>query len=195
VEDLAFLNGIRHPDLIRVAHELALSAPPGAAPTPVQQALAHVVGRREQLAYIAAKGRASFHVPDWGAMLDLLALVLSHSWFCIGSGSRLSRSRTGPHLFGYGLQRFIKRGRFPPAGLSVLRFLLIVALLLLGARVLHQNTGTEAQLGRLAGRFDTDRAWRDAAYLCYRSWRDDQADRAGDSERPRTSPISLSRRD
>jgi aminopeptidase YwaD len=47
----------------------------------------------------------------------------------------------------------------------VLRFLLVVALLLLGARALLQNTGVEAQLAGLAHQFDVDRAWDDVAYL------------------------------
>jgi hypothetical protein len=49
--------------------------------------------------------------------------------------------------------------------LSVLRFLLAVAVLLLGARALLQNAGIEAQVEQLAEQFNVERAWDDIAYL------------------------------
>jgi hypothetical protein len=71
----------------------------------------------------------------------------------------------GFNLFGYGLQRFIERGRFHPSGWSVLRFFLVMGLLLMGARKLLASTGIEAQYAELARRFDVERAWKDVVYL------------------------------
>lgn len=107
-----------------------------------------------------------FDVPDWGAMLGTSwRWFRSYPWFPMAPALAFFVAILGFNLFGYGLQRFIERGRFHPSGWSVLRFLLVVALLLLGARALLQNTGVEAQLAGLARQFDVDRAWDDVAYL------------------------------
>ena len=107
-----------------------------------------------------------FDVPDWGAMLgSSWRWFRSYPWFPLAPALAFFVAILGFNLFGYGLQRFIERGRFHPSGWSVLRFLLVVALILVGARALLQNAGIEAQLAQLVGQFDVDRAWDDIAYL------------------------------
>jgi peptide/nickel transport system permease protein len=110
--------------------------------------------------------RHYFDVPDWGAMLgSSWRWFRSYPWFPMAPALAFFVAILGFNLFGYGLQRFIERGRFHPSGWSVIRFLLIVALLLLGARALLQNAGIEAQLARLVRQFDVNRAWDDIACL------------------------------
>ena len=107
-----------------------------------------------------------FDVPDWGAMLgSSWRWFRSYPWFPLAPALAFFVAILGFNLFGYGLQRFIERGRFHPSGWSVIRFLLVVALLLLGARALLQNAGIEAQFAQLVSQFDVDRAWDDIAYL------------------------------
>jgi len=107
-----------------------------------------------------------FDVPDWGAMLGTSwRWFRSYPWFPMAPATAFLVSILGFNLFGYGLQRFIERGRFHPSGWSVLRFLLVVALVLLGARALLQGTGVEAQFAKMARQFDVNRAWDDVAHL------------------------------
>jgi peptide/nickel transport system permease protein len=107
-----------------------------------------------------------FDVPDWGAMLgSSWRWFRSYPWFPLAPALAFFVAILGFNLFGLGLQRFIERGRFHPSGLSVLRFLLAVAVLLLGARALLQNAGIEAQFEQLAGQFNVERARDDIAYL------------------------------
>ena len=107
-----------------------------------------------------------FDVPDWGAMLgSSWRWFRSYPWFPLAPAMAFFAAILGFNFFGYGLQRFIERGRFHPSGWSVIRFLMVVALLLLGARALLQNAGIEAQLAQLVGQFNVDRAWDDIVYL------------------------------
>ncbi|GAF72929.1 unnamed protein product, partial [marine sediment metagenome] len=123
-------------------------------------------GGRTGFSWATFEVRHYFDVPDWGAMLgSSWRWFRSYPWFPMAPALAFFVAILGFNLFGYGLQRFIERGRFHPSGWSVVRFLLVVALLLLGARALLQNAGIEAQLARLARQFDVDRAWDDIAYL------------------------------
>ncbi len=107
-----------------------------------------------------------FDVPDWGAMLgSSWRWFRSYPWFPLAPALAFFIAILGFNLFGHGLQRFIERGRFHPSGMSVLRFLLVVALLLLGARTLLQNAGVESQFEHLADQFNVERAWDDIACL------------------------------
>ncbi|MDY7079566.1 MAG: ABC transporter permease subunit [Chloroflexota bacterium] len=107
-----------------------------------------------------------FDVPDWGAMLGTSwQYFRSLPWLPIAPALAFFFSILGFNLFGYGLQRFIEKGRFHPSGWSLVRFFVIVALLLLGARALIASTGVEAQFTDLARQFDVQRAWNDIAYL------------------------------
>jgi len=123
-------------------------------------------GGRTGFSWATFEVRHYFDVPDWGAMLgSSWRWFRSYPWFPMAPALAFFVAILGFNLFGYGLQRFIERGRFHPSGWSVVRFLLVVALLLLGARALLQNAGIEAQLARLARQFDVDRAWDDIVYL------------------------------
>ena len=107
-----------------------------------------------------------FDVPDWGAMLGTSwRWFRSYPWFPLAPAAAFFVSILGFNLFGYGLQRFIERGRFHPSGWSVIRFLLVVTLVLVGARALLLSTGVEAQFAEMARRFDPNRAWEDVAHL------------------------------
>jgi peptide/nickel transport system permease protein len=107
-----------------------------------------------------------FDVPDWGAMLGTSwRYFRSLPWLPMAPALAFFITILGFNLFGYGLQRFIEKGRFHPSGWSVLRFFLVVALLLWGARALLASTGVESQFADLAERFDADRAMYDVAYL------------------------------
>ncbi|MFO7742119.1 MAG: ABC transporter permease subunit [Anaerolineae bacterium] len=110
--------------------------------------------------------RHYFDVPDWGAMLGTSwRWFRSYPWYPLVPAAAFFVSILGFNLFGYGLQRFVERGRFHPSGWSVLRFLLVVALALLGARALLRSSGIEAQFAKQVRRFDAARAWEDVAYL------------------------------
>jgi peptide/nickel transport system permease protein len=107
-----------------------------------------------------------FDVPDWGAMLGTSwRYFRSMPWLPLAPALAFFVAILGFNLFGYGLQRFIEKGRFHPSGWSLLRFFLVVGLLLMGARTLLASTGVEAQYAELARRFDVERAWKDIVYL------------------------------
>lgn len=133
---------------------------------------------------ISEAARASYHyfdVPDWGAMLGTSwRWFRSYPWFPLAPAAAFFVSILAFNLFGYGLQRFMERGRFHPSGWSVLRFIAVVALVLLGARALVLGTGVEAQFADMARQFDVDRAWADIAALTEPM----PAERAADPEAP-----------
>jgi len=123
-------------------------------------------GGRSVFSLAQMEMRHYFDVPDWGAMLgSSWRWFRSYPWFPLAPALAFFVAILGFNIFGYGLQRFLERGRFHPNGWSIMRFLLVVALLLLGARALLQNAGIEAQLGQLVGQYDVDRAWDDIAHL------------------------------
>ncbi|MGC9336362.1 MAG: ABC transporter permease subunit, partial [Anaerolineae bacterium] len=125
-----------------------------------------VGGGRVGFEMAAFETRHYFDVPDWGAMLGTSwRWFRSYPWYPLVPASAFLVSILGFNLFGYGLQRFVERGRFHPSGWSVLRFLLVVALILLGARALLRSSGIEAQFARQVRQFDAVRAWGDVAYL------------------------------
>jgi peptide/nickel transport system permease protein len=107
-----------------------------------------------------------FDVPDWGAMLGTSwRWFRSYPWFPLVPAGAFFAAIVGFNLFGYGLQRFVERGRFHPSGWSVLRVLLVTALVLFGARALLQGAGIEAQLAKLARDVKARRAQEDVALL------------------------------
>ncbi len=107
-----------------------------------------------------------FDVPDWGAMLGTSwRYFRSLPWLPLAPALAFFVAILGFNLFGYGLQRFIEKGRFHPSGWSVLRFFVVIALLLFGARTLLASTGVEAQFTDLAEQFNVERAWGDITYL------------------------------
>ena len=123
-------------------------------------------GGRVGVSEAAREAYHYFDVPDWGAMLgSSWRWFRSYPWFPLAPAAAFFVSILGFNLFGYGLQRFIERGRFHPSGWSVLRFLLVVTLVLVGARSLLLSTGVEAQFAEMARQFDANRAWDDVAQL------------------------------
>ncbi len=107
-----------------------------------------------------------FDVPDWGAMLGTSwSYFRSLPWLPMAPALAFFVTILGFNMFGYGLQRFIEKGRFHPSGWSLVRFFVVVVLLLLGAQALLASTGVEAQFTDLARQFDVQRAWNDIAYL------------------------------
>jgi peptide/nickel transport system permease protein len=107
-----------------------------------------------------------FDIPDWGAMLGTSwRWFRSYPWFPLVPAAAFFVAILGFNLFGYGMQRFMERGRFHPSGWSVLRFLFVVALILLGARALVLGTGVDAQFADMAREFNVERAMADVTYL------------------------------
>ncbi len=107
-----------------------------------------------------------FDVPDWGAMLGTSwRYFRSLPWLPMAPALAFFVVILGFNLFGYGLQRFIEKGRFHPNGWSLLAFFMITVLVLFGARALLASTGIEAQYIDLARQFDVQRARDDIAYL------------------------------
>ncbi|MBL7062576.1 MAG: ABC transporter permease subunit [Anaerolineae bacterium] len=107
-----------------------------------------------------------FDVPDWGAMLGTSwRYFRSLPWLPLAPALAFFVTILGFNFFGYGLQRFIEKGRFHPSGWSVLRFFAVVVLILFGARALLASTSTEARFTDLARQFDVQRAWNDISYL------------------------------
>ena len=125
-----------------------------------------VGGGRMVFSEVAREAYHFFDVPDWGAMLGTSwRWFRSYPWFPLAPATAFFISIVGFNLFGYGLQRFIERGRFHPSGWSVLRFLAVVALLLLGARALVMGAGVEAEFADMAREFNMERAMQDVAAL------------------------------
>jgi peptide/nickel transport system permease protein len=107
-----------------------------------------------------------FEVPDWGAMLGTSwPYFRSMPWLPLAPAISFFVSILGFNLFGYGLQRFIEKGRFHPSGWSVLRFFIVLGLILWGAQALLASSSIESQYAKMAESFDLQRAWDDIAYL------------------------------
>jgi ABC-type dipeptide/oligopeptide/nickel transport system permease subunit len=107
-----------------------------------------------------------FDVPDWGAMLgSSWRWFRSYPWFPMVPAVAFFVAILGFNLFGYGLQRFVERGRFHPSGWSVIRFLIVVTVVLVGARALLEGAGIEAQFAKLVRAFEVERVEQDIAYL------------------------------
>ncbi|MGD1992246.1 MAG: ABC transporter permease subunit [Anaerolineae bacterium] len=107
-----------------------------------------------------------FEVPDWGAMLGTSwPYFRSMPWLPLAPAISFFVAILGFNLFGYGLQRFIEKGRFHPSGWSVLRFFVVVGLVLWGAQALLASSSIESQYAKMAEDFNLQRAWDDVAYL------------------------------
>jgi len=107
-----------------------------------------------------------FDVPDWGAMLGTSwRWFRSYPWLPLVPAVAFFVAILGFNLFGYGLQRFVERGRFHPSGWSVIRFLIVATLVLAGARALLEGAGIEAQFAKLVRDFEVERAQQDIANL------------------------------
>jgi peptide/nickel transport system permease protein len=109
-----------------------------------------------------------FEIPDWGAMLGTSwRWFRSYPWLPMMPAVAFFVAILSFNLFGYGLQRFIERGRFHPSGWSLLRFFAVVALLLLGARALLASGSVESYFAQQVRQFDVTRAFHDMAFLSH----------------------------
>jgi peptide/nickel transport system permease protein len=107
-----------------------------------------------------------FDVPDWGAMLGTSwRYFRARPWLPMAPALAFFVAILGFNLFGYGLQRFVEKGRFHPSGWSLFWFFVVVMLILFGARAFLETTGIEAQFTDLARQFNVGRAWDDMTYL------------------------------
>lgn len=107
-----------------------------------------------------------FEIPDWGAMLGTSwNYFRTLPWLPLAPAMAFFITILGFNLFGYGLQRFVEKGRFHPSGWSVLRFFAVVALVLWGAQALLATSSLESQFEETAHAFDVQRAWNDISYL------------------------------
>jgi len=105
-------------------------------------------------------------IPEWGAMLGTTwRYFKALPWLPLAPAVAFFIAILGFNLFGYGLQRFIDRGRFYPSGLSVFRFSLIVLAILAGSRYVLTNTGPEVEYREAAEEFDASRVYQDLTFL------------------------------
>lgn len=105
-------------------------------------------------------------IPEWGALIGTnWRYFQARPWLTLSPAVAFFLSILGFNLFGYGLQRFIRRGRFYPSGVSVFRFLLAVVVVLVGVQYAFTHTGPETEYKPKSEAFDVTRAWSDIAYL------------------------------
>ena len=105
-------------------------------------------------------------IPDWGAMLgSTWRYFRSRPWLPGIPALAFFVSIFSFNLLGYGMQKFIDKGRFYPSGWSVLRFALISVVILFGAQFVLANTGPESEFKEKAEAFNTSRAWTDINFL------------------------------
>ncbi len=113
-----------------------------------------------------APARAIAEIPEWGAMLGSnWRYFRALPWLPGTPAAAFFIAVLGFNLFGYGLQRFIDRGRFYPSGMSVFRFSMVTAVILLGSRFLLANTGPEMEYREAAKEFNAARVWADLEFL------------------------------
>jgi len=105
-------------------------------------------------------------IPDWGAMLgSTWRYFRSRPWLPGIPALAFFVSIFSFNLLGYGMQKFIDKGRFYPSGWSVLRFALLSVVILFGAQFVLSSTGPESEFKEKAEAFNTSRAWSDINFL------------------------------
>ena len=105
-------------------------------------------------------------IPDWGGMLGTSwRYFRALPWLPAMPAMAFFISIFSFNLLGYGMQRFIEKGRFYPSGWSVMRFVAISAILLFGAQFILLQSGPETQFKEKAKAFSIERAWRDITFL------------------------------
>lgn len=105
-------------------------------------------------------------IPEWGAMLGTTwRYFRALPWLPGTPALAFFIAILGFNLFGFGLQRFMIRGRFYPSGLSVLRVLLLAGLVLFGSQALLANTGPEMAYKEQAAQYDVSRTWVDIDFM------------------------------
>lgn len=107
-----------------------------------------------------------FETPDWGAMLgSTWRYFRALPWLPAVPAFAFLLSIASFNLLGYGLQRFIDRGRFYPSGWSVLRVAVATGALLFGAQFVLAHTGPEASFRSNVRGFNRSRVWADVEFL------------------------------
>jgi len=105
-------------------------------------------------------------IPEWGALIGTnWRYFQARPWLTLSPAVAFFVSILGFNLFGYGMQKFIRKGRFYPSGVSVFRFLLAVFVVLFGIQYTFAHTGPETEYKHKSEQFDVTRAWTDIAYL------------------------------
>ncbi|MBN1264907.1 MAG: ABC transporter permease subunit, partial [Anaerolineales bacterium] len=105
-------------------------------------------------------------IPEWGALIGTnWRYFQARPWLTLSPAVAFFIAILGFNLLGYGLQRFIKRGRFYPSGVSVFRFMAVVVVILFGIQYTFAHTGPETEYKPKSEQFDVTRAWGDIAYF------------------------------
>lgn len=107
-----------------------------------------------------------FETPAWGAMLgSTWRYFRAIPWLPAVPAIAFLISIVSFNLFGYGLQRFMERGRFYPSGWSVVRVALVVGALLFAAQYILGRSGPEAAYRSSVRGFDPSRVWNEIEFL------------------------------
>lgn len=105
-------------------------------------------------------------VPDWGGMLGTSwRYFRALPWLPAIPAIAFFVSIFSFNLLGYGMQRFIEKGRFYPSGWSVLRFVVISSVILFGAQFILSQSGPGVEFKEKAKAFSIERAWTDISFL------------------------------
>ncbi len=105
-------------------------------------------------------------IPEWGSLIGTnWRYFQSRPFLVLYPAAAFFIAILGFNLLGFGMQRFIKRGRFYPSGVSVFKFLAVVFVVLSTIQFLFANTGPETEYKPKSENFDVSRAWADIAYL------------------------------
>ncbi len=105
-------------------------------------------------------------IPEWGSLIGTnWRYFQSRPWLVLYPAASFFIAILGFNLLGFGMQRFIKRGRFYPSGVSVFKFVASLILVLSVVQFLFANTGPETEYKPKSEYFDVSRAWVDIAYL------------------------------
>ena len=115
---------------------------------------------------IGASAELIADIPEWGAILgSTWRSFRTYPWLPGAPAAAFFLAVTGFNLFGYGLKKFLDRGRFYPSGLSVFRFLAAVFLVLIGLQFTLSRSGPEMWYRDDAETFDSRKAQRHINYL------------------------------
>ncbi len=100
-----------------------------------------------------------FDVPEWGGMLaGSWRYVDSWYWIPLYPAAAFAFAILGFNLFGEGLRRLVEKGRIPVSAIYSRRTLAVIAAIVLSTMAVMNNVGPQAELARLAARFDEQRA-------------------------------------
>ena len=100
-----------------------------------------------------------FDVPEWGGMLaGAWHFIRNKYWIPLYPAAAFAFAILAFNLFGEGLRRLVEKGRIPVSAVYSRRTLAVVATVILVTMTVMNNVGPQAQLARMAGKFDERRA-------------------------------------